>query len=296
MEDTMKKKLSIFTTPEGRAKYMAAYDAMFTLWKVPHDSIDIKTAYGTTHINASGPGDGLPLVLLHAAGMSSPTWFANIAALSADHRVYAVDVIGHAGKSTVECIMEKRLDYAEWLREVFDGLDIERGYLLGHSYGGWLTLNMALTYQVRLRKIVLLAPAASIYPMNFLTKLGLHLTVFKFLRPSARSMFKMMASKGTVFEETFIHLMEMVTKYGVSALMFPTVYTDEELKQIELPALLLIGAGEMIYNPKKAIERAQRLMPNLTAEIIPNVGHTLNMEQPEIINTRILEFLSNDEC
>ena len=69
-------------------------------------------------------------------------------------------------------------------------------------------------------------------------------------------------------------------------------FTDEELKQIELPTLLLIGAGEKIYNPKKAINRAHQLMPDLTAEIIPNVGHTLIMEQPENVNARILEFLS----
>lgn len=289
----MKKKLPIFATPDGRAKYMAAYEAMFTLWKVPYDSIDVQTGYGSTRINVSGPGDGHPLVLLHGAGLSSTAWFANITELSVKHRVYAVDVIGDAGRSIAECLMEKRLDYAEWLREVFDGLNIEKSYLLGHSYGGWLTLNMALVYPDRLKRIVLLAPAASIYPMNFLTKLGLHLTVFKFLRPSARSMFKMIASKGAVFEETFIHLMEMVTRYCVSAIMFPTMYTDEELRQIELPALLLIGAGEKIYNPKKALERAARLIPNLTAEIIPNVGHTLNMEQPEIINSRILDFLSS---
>jgi pimeloyl-ACP methyl ester carboxylesterase len=292
MEDTMKKKLPIFTTPEGRAKYMTAYEAMFSLWKVPYEIIDVKTSYGSTHINVSGPGDGYPLILLHAVSLSSTAWFANIAQLSANHRVYAVDGIGDAGKSVAEYLIEKRLDYAEWLREVFDGLNIDKGYLLGHSYGGWLALNMALAYPDRLRKIVLLAPAASIYPMNFLTNLGLRLP-FK-IRIPARSVFKMIASKGTVFEETFIHLMEMVTRYCVPATMFPTVYTDEELMQIELPTLLLIGAGEKIYNPKKAIERAQRLMPDLTAEIIPVVGHTLNMEQPETINARILEFLSKN--
>jgi len=290
----MKKKLPIFTTPEGRAKYMTAYEAMFSLWKVPYEAIDVKTSYGSTHINVSGPGDGYPLILLHAVSLSSTAWFANIAQLSANHRVYAVDGIGDAGKSVAEYLIEKRLDYAEWLREVFDGLNIDKGYLLGHSYGGWLALNMALAYQDRLRKIVLLAPAASIYPMNFLTNLGLRLP-FK-VRIPARSVFKMIASKGTVFEETFIHLMEMVTRYCVPATMFPTVYTDEELMQIELPALLLIGAGEKIYNPQKAIDRAQRLMPDLTAEIIPNVGHTLNMEQPETINARILKFLSSDGC
>ena len=47
---------------------------------------------------------------------------------------------------------------------------------------------------------------------------------------------------------------------------------------------------------EKAIDRAQRWMPDLTAEIIPVVGHTLNMEQPETINARILKFLSSDGC
>lgn len=286
----MKKRLPIFTTSEGHAKYMAAYEDMFSLWKVSFDAVDVNTRYGSTHVNVSGPSDGYPLVLLHGSGLSSTAWFPNIAELSADYRVYAVDVIGDAGKSVAECLMEKRSDYAEWLSAVFDGLNIEKGYLLGHSYGGWLALNMALTHPVRLRKIVLLAPAASIYPMSFLINVGLRIPL-KFRLP-ARFIFKMIASKGTVFEERFIHLMEIVTKYCLPATMFPTVYSDEELKRIKMPALLLIGAGDKIYNPKKAIARSRRLMPNLTAEIIPNAGHTLNMEQPETINVHILEFLS----
>jgi pimeloyl-ACP methyl ester carboxylesterase len=289
----MKKRLPIFTTPEGRAKYVAAYEAMFDLWTVPHEAVDVKTGYGSTHINVSGPDDGFPLVLLHAAGLSSTVWFANIAELSAHHRVYAVDVIGDAGRSVADRLLMKRTDYAQWLREVFDGLNIERCYLLGHSYGGWLTLNMALAYPERLQKIVLLAPAASFYPLGFMTKLILYLGEFKIHLP-ARSILQVAAAKGTVLEETFIHLMETVTRYCSPATMFPTVYTDEELKQIDLPALLLIGSGEKIYNPQKAIERAQRRMPELTSEIIPKAGHLLIMDQPEIINAHILKFFSND--
>jgi pimeloyl-ACP methyl ester carboxylesterase len=289
----MKKKLPIFTTPEGRAKYLAAYEAMFALWKVPHDCIDVKTSYGSTHINVSGPGDGYPLVLLHSAGLSSTVWFANIAELSANHRVYAVDVIGDAGKSVADRLMMKRTDYAQWLKEVFDGLNIERCDLLGHSYGGWLTLNMALAYPDRLRKIVLLAPAASFFPLGFITKIILYLAEFK-IHPPARSFLQAGVAKGTVIEESFIHLIEKVTRYCSPVTMFPTVYTDEELKQIDLPALLLIGAGEKIYNPQKATERAQQWMPDLTAKIIPNAGHLLVMDQPEIINALILRFLSSD--
>lgn len=97
LERIMKKKLPIFTTHDDRAKYLAAYEAMFALWKVPYDSIDVKTRFGSTHINACGPKGGQPLVLLHGAGLSSTAWYANIPGLSADHRVYAVDVIGDAG-------------------------------------------------------------------------------------------------------------------------------------------------------------------------------------------------------
>ena len=80
-------------------------------------------------------------------------------------------------------------------------------------------------------------------------------------------------------------------RYFRSAIMYPTVYSDAELKRIDHPALLLIGAGDKIYNPQKAIQRAQRWVPHLRAEIIPNAGHLLIMDQPEYINTRILKFL-----
>ncbi len=205
-----------------------------------------------------------------------------------------MDVIGDAGKSVADRLMQKRSDYAQWLKEVFDGLNIERGNLLGHSYGGWLTLNMALTYPDRLRKIVLLAPAASFRPLSFITKLILYLGEFK-IHPPARSMLKAAAAKGTVLEETFIHLMEEVTRYCRSATMYPTVYTDDELKQIDLAALLLIGSGDKIYNPLKAIQRAQNCVSDLTAEIIPDAGHLLIMDRPDIINARILKFLSEDD-
>jgi len=289
----MKKRLPIFNSSEGHAKYMAAYDEMFSLWKVPHDAMDVKTSYGSTHINACGPGDGYPLVLLHAAGLSSTVWFANIAELSAHHRVYAVDVIGDAGKSVADRLMQKRTDYAEWLKEVFDGLNVERGNLLGYSYGGWLTLNMALAYPERLHKIVLLAPAASLRPLGFITKLILYLGEIK-IHPPARSMLKAIAAKETVLEEAFVQLMELVTRYCSPASMYPNVYTDEELKQIDLPVLLLIGSEDKIYNPRKATERAQRWLPDLTAEIIQDAGHLLIMDQPAIINARILEFLSSN--
>ncbi len=126
-------RTQIFTTPEGRAKVMAAYEVMLSLWPAPHQSFDIQTRYGNTHFNAGGPEDAPPLVLLHAAGLSSMAGLANIGALSQNHREYAVDIIGDTGKSRVNRLLKSVSDHAEWLKDVFDGLSLERTHLIGQA-------------------------------------------------------------------------------------------------------------------------------------------------------------------
>lgn len=272
----MSKKLPIFKSTAGYSKFEAAYDTALQLWRVPHEGLDLKTRFGSTHINVCGPSDGYPLVLLHGAGLSSVVWYPNISELSAQYRVYAVDCIGDAGKSVVDRLLKKRSDYADWLREVFDGLGIKQAYLLGHSYGGWLALNMALTYPQRVGRLILLAPAASLFPLSFMTMLFLKLGEVN-IRPPARSIFNMLKSKGTVLEEAFIHHMEMINRYCRPVTISPDVYSDDELRQIYMPTLLLIGAIDKIYNPQKAMRRARQLIPNITGEIIQGLGHILFM-------------------
>jgi pimeloyl-ACP methyl ester carboxylesterase len=220
-------------------------------------------------------------------------WYPNIAELNTEFRVYAVDTIGDAGKSMANRLLTKRADYAHWLQDVFDGLGLEQVNLLGHSYGGWMALNMALTHSHRVRRLVLLAPGATLCPLSFLTMLFFKLGELN-IRPSARSTFNMMKAKGTVLKDAFIHHMEMVNRYCKPAIIYPDVYTDNELRQISMPTLLLLGANDKIYNPRKAMQRAKRLMPNLTGEIIPGLGHILFMDQPELIDARILKFLRVD--
>jgi len=45
-------------------------------------------------------------------------------------------------------------------------------------------------------------------------------------------------------------------------------------------------------NPAHAIARAQRTIPHLQAEIIPQAGHFLNMEKPAAVNEKMLKFLN----
>lgn len=69
-------------------------------------------------------------------------------------------------------------------------------------------------------------------------------------------------------------------------------FRDEELGTLSLPVLLLVGEREIMYSPQAALERARQIIPGIQAEIVPNAGHMLNGDQPEIVTRRILKFLS----
>src|SRR5690349_9867784 len=92
-------QLQAFRSDEGKARYLAAYDAVLREWPVPFEELDLPTRFGTTHVVASGPRDAPPLVLLPSLAASATLWRPNVAALGARYRVYAVDVIGQTGKS-----------------------------------------------------------------------------------------------------------------------------------------------------------------------------------------------------
>jgi pimeloyl-ACP methyl ester carboxylesterase len=69
------------------------------------------------------------------------------------------------------------------------------------------------------------------------------------------------------------------------------VFSDDELKHLAVPTLLLIGAREIMYDPAQAAEIARRLIPGLQVEIIPGASHFVNSDQPDKVNDSMLRFL-----
>ena len=69
------------------------------------------------------------------------------------------------------------------------------------------------------------------------------------------------------------------------------VFSDEELRGMQVPTLLLIGEQEAYYDPKAALERARRLIPNFEGGLVPQASHEMTISQYEIVDGRVLEFL-----
>lgn len=287
-----KASTSLFKSTEGQARYYAAYDKALALWEVPYECLRVATRFGATHVIASGPRAAPPLILLHGIAISSTMWYPNIAELSRDFRTFAVDVIGDAGKSVPSHRLKNRGEYARWLLDVFNELGIEQADVAGLSYGGFLTLNFALQAPDRVRRIVLLAPAGCF--VRFRLAFWLRMASGMFIPP--RAAFKSLipwisarkdAAESPVFEQMLVHWL-----FGSAHLnVWPRVFTDEELRRLSVPTLLLIGDREVIYDPRVAIGRATRLIPRIEAAIIPDASHFLTFDQSESVDAGLLSFL-----
>jgi pimeloyl-ACP methyl ester carboxylesterase len=72
------------------------------------------------------------------------------------------------------------------------------------------------------------------------------------------------------------------------AAMIP--FPVDELKSLTIPVLLLIGETDIINNDK-SIRKAKESIPNINTAIIKNASHFLSIDQPEVVNKRILDFL-----
>jgi pimeloyl-ACP methyl ester carboxylesterase len=92
-------------------------------------------------------------------------WTPNVADFSESYRVYAVDVMGQPGKSIPDKPIRNAADYVAWLTSILNELKLDRVFLVGMSYGGWLSLTYAVAASERVQKLVLLSPAASILPL-----------------------------------------------------------------------------------------------------------------------------------
>jgi 2-succinyl-6-hydroxy-2,4-cyclohexadiene-1-carboxylate synthase len=108
-------------------------------------------------------GNGPPLVLLHGFTGSAASWAPIGRDLANDHRVIAIDLIGHGASSAPVDPSRYQFDQAlHDLAEVTAQLGIARASWLGYSLGGRLSLGVALDYPDRVSSLMLVSATAGI--------------------------------------------------------------------------------------------------------------------------------------
>jgi pimeloyl-ACP methyl ester carboxylesterase len=101
-------------------------------------------------------GSGPDLVMLHGLGGNLAVWhFAIAARLRHLYRVTTYDLRGH-GRSDMPDTGYTTRQMADDLLGVLDALQIEKTYLLGHSFGADVSLHFSLLHPDRVDKLIVI--------------------------------------------------------------------------------------------------------------------------------------------
>ncbi len=261
-----------------------------------------------THFRLQGQGE--TLILIHGALANLNMWEAQAKSLSPFYRVISYDLRGHGktGGSKVKRYSTRL--FAEDLCALMDGLEINQAAVVGLSLGGMIAQEFAALYPQRVKTLVLCDTAASM-TLTCSDKLQTYLFGWS-IAPSVRMMG---ARRYTDFAFWFARISRGENWFGRNetsrkyiencmrsfntqemAKIYDMVirYRGVNLKGFSAPVLILNGEYES-KNMQKHAASFQQMMPQAQYALIPNAGHTSNMENPSFFNTLLLEHLSRIE-
>ena len=272
-----------------------SYDQLRARWPDSTEELDVRTPFGPTRVHAYGPADGSPLVLLPGGSATGLVWFANAPALGRQCRVYAVDLMGDAGRSESRGAPFKNADdLTTWLESLLDGLGLDRTDLCGHSYGAWIAVTYALHAPQRVRRLALVDPTQVF--AGFRTSYLLR-AVPTLLRPTEARARAFLAweteTAGTRPDETWQRLYALAST--VPGRKFITG-GRRKTAELRIPVLVLLAEHSRAHHAARVAERARRTLRHGEVAVLPGATHhSLPLTAPGQLNDRLLDFLGRRE-
>jgi pimeloyl-ACP methyl ester carboxylesterase len=285
--DADRARVGRWRSERAAARFRMMEDALWREATGPAPTeIDVHTRFGVTRAYRWA-GNGTPIVFLHGGGMTSVSWARYAKALS-NRDVYAVDIMGDAGRSEPAAWIACAADMAAWLDETLEGLRIERAHLVGHSLGGYVALSTAAYRPDRVSSLVLLDPAG-IAPINMLRFMAWGVPVLLgSLAPARVRRWLGRRLRNPMLENkraSRLLLHGMVRHAPGFPLLKPL--RDDELRTVSVPVALLIATESEPFDPDLLAARADALLPQVSIERLPDAGHALIVSHFDICAARI---------
>ncbi|GAB4380851.1 MAG: alpha/beta fold hydrolase [Elainellaceae cyanobacterium] len=271
-----------------------------------------------TYRRAANPqsAKSLPLLLLHGFGSALTQWQENLLPLSESHTVYALDLVGFGASEKAAA----NYSVGFWVEQVYEFWHTfirEPIVLVGHSLGALVALTVAATHPDMVQRLVLLTlPAArqELLPRWMLVTVGEIESLFAsplLIRPLFY-LIRRPAIIRSVLRKIYVN-QERITEQLIQNFLTPgfdrgaaqvlcrltkartkndfSQCTKALLSQVQVPILLIWGSHDRVIPLKWG-----RQLPTLSTYVklveVPDAGHCPYDEQAEIVNTEILNWLS----
>ena len=251
-----------------------------------------------------GPGQRVsepPIVLIHCYTCAIDWWDGMIPLLSHTHRVIAVDLLGHGGseKPSSGYGMEQQ---AALVAQALNRLGVEGAVVVGHSLGATVATALASQSRELVDRLVIIdqAPDSSYGDVGTMAKLSyqpvLGEAMWRVLPDGAvKDGLSEAFAPGYDVPDAFVDDLRRMTYTSYTASYDDERdYTDqrpltERIRDALVPALVIFGSEDQIYDARKAIS-AYAALPGVRTALVQGAGHSPNVEKPAVTARLVLGF------
>jgi len=293
--------MAVFKNDRLRAQTLSSYDAILEQWGTAFESLEIPTAYGTTHCLVAGDPDKPPLLLFHGVGDNSAImWALNMSTLARHFHCIAIDTLGGPGRSVPnDQFTRASFRLVPWLDELVDRLGLAKPHLAGVSNGAHLAYQYLLARPDRVGRVVCMEGGIVRQPLRSMLRTML-LMFPEMLMPTDRQLRKairkLSSPRSDIWDRQPLleqHLLLLMRSHRRAAMLphRPQLYDGAADRQVRDRLLFLVGDHPAVvgsdYTALLAREGYQHA-------VIAGAGHAINHEQPEQVHTATMRFLLGD--
>jgi pimeloyl-ACP methyl ester carboxylesterase len=237
-------------------------------------------------------GTGAPIVLLHANTGTSAVWESQVATFSrAGYRVIAFDRRGWGRSIPNPATGPQPGSIAGDLDSLADHLKLDKFHLLGVAGGGFAALDYAAWRPERLRSLVIGASTGQMSEKeiaDFIARIEIpdirkQPAVYREVGPSYRGA----NPEGT---KRWTEIDEHSRQPGAPNQPLRTPNTFAKIATIPTPTLI-VGADADLLAPPALMRIWSAHVKNHEWAVVPDAGHAIAWEQPDIFNQKVLEFI-----
>ncbi len=228
----------------------------------------LKAMVGNQQTHYLKAGSGPPVVFLHGGASDSRDWFVTMSNLPPAYSLYAPDLIGF-GQNSVKNGGYYLSDLVDFTFEYIKVMHLDQTVLVGHSLGGRVCLDIALRHPEIVKKLVLIDTVG----FGKLARWGL------FLGAAAWSIRGLLGMKQPY--PRFLRKKDEDRDW----------LCLESLPNLKVPTLIVWNRRDPYYSVDGAI-KAKELIPDSRLEVFPSRGHSPHLQNSELFNGLLLNYLN----
>jgi pimeloyl-ACP methyl ester carboxylesterase len=258
---------------------------------------------GKLEVVEHGPRDGSPIVLVHCFSCAINWWDRMMPYLDREHRVVAVDLLGHGG-SEKPASGYTIPNQADLVAEALNGLGVRNAVVVGHSLGGSVVTGLAERSPQLVRKVMIIdtPPSHKGDSLGLVAKLGFAPVIgelFWRVKPdfAVKKGLEVAFAPGFDVPDEFVEDVKRMTYSSYHGSPEGSGdYTDEEgldqrMKESGKPLMVLMGAEEQIvHDPAERLAEYRRTVPGVQTRLIAGSGHSPNVEKAAETAALLLKF------